>query len=733
MPVERPTFSESWYRVATLCPRLRATVQIHRQHFRGQMWHVVQDPANNQFFRLNEAAYHFVALLDGRRNVAEAWKISIEQLGDHAATQQEAIQILGQLYTSNLLQAELPPDAAGLFRRYRKRVRREVQSYLTNFLFIRIPLLDPDRFLDRWVGVFGRLFSWSGLALWVAIVGTGLYFLAGHGRELANRASGILSRENLPLLYLSFIFVKIFHEFAHAFACKKFGRQAGTPGEVHVMGVMFLVFTPLPYVDASCAWAFRHKWHRVLVGAAGMLVELAIAAVAAIVWVRTSEGTVPHAIAYNVMFVASVSSLLFNGNPLLRFDGYYILSDLLEIPNLNQRSKEYYYYLVKRYAWGVRRARNPAHSRGEKAWFAFYGVASTLYRIFIVARILLFIAEKLFMVGAILAIAAVVAWVFIPLGKFARYLATNGELVRVRPRAVWSTLITLGLIFTAVGRIPVPDRARLEGVVEPVALEIIHAGADGFVESYMPSGRSVTPQDEVPLISARNPELTAELERLTAERQYLTIERRIALATSNLAAAEALLNGIDARNQQIKTINEQIDSLQVRAPFAGTWISPNIDRLKGQYVSRGQKLGLLASLDDVIIRAIAGQEVAARLIAEAQRTDEFRVQLRLKGRPDDELSGVVVRILPAGQDELPSAALGYAAGGAMQVASDDRRGTKTVEQFFEIRIAPDRNSPVRLLSGQRVVARFDTAKKPLIAQWWRSILQLVQRRFHIST
>ena len=170
MPVDRPTFSESWYRVAQLSPRLRSSVQIHRQYFRGQMWHVIQDPANNQFFRLNEAAYRFVALLDGRRNVAQTWQICNEQLGDNAPTQGEAIQLLGQLYSSNLLQAELAPDAEGLFNRYKKRVGREVRGYLMNLLFIRIPILDPDRFLNAWVGIIGRIFTWYGFVIWLALI-----------------------------------------------------------------------------------------------------------------------------------------------------------------------------------------------------------------------------------------------------------------------------------------------------------------------------------------------------------------------------------------------------------------------------------------------------------------------------------------------------------------------------------------------------------------------------------
>lgn len=186
------------------------------------------------------------------------------------------------------------------------------------------------------MGLVGWLFSWLGLILWLLLIGAGLYFVVGNLDELIHQSTDILAPDNLVLLYLSIILIKICHEFGHAFACKRFGRLSGTGGQVHLMGVMFLVFIPLPYVDASSAWVFRKKWHRAVVGMAGVIVEMAGAAVAAIVWANTSTGTL-HIIAYNVMFVASVSTLIFNANPLLRFDGYYVLSDLLEIPNLSRR------------------------------------------------------------------------------------------------------------------------------------------------------------------------------------------------------------------------------------------------------------------------------------------------------------------------------------------------------------------------------------------------------------
>ena len=728
MAVDRPTFHEAWYRVADLHPRLLSGVRTYKQYFRGLMWYVLENPANNQYSRISDEAYRFIGMLDGRRTVSEAWRICNEQLADRAPTQGEVIQLLGQLYSVNLLYADLPPDSESLFNRYRKRVGREVQGQLMNLLFIKIPLIDPDHFLDRWVGIVGRLFSWYGLILWLILLATGLFFVVGNIRELFNQSTDILAPDNLILLYLSFVIIKIFHEFSHAFACKKFGQLNQSRGQVHIMGVMFLVFFPLPYVDASSAWAFRNRWHRAVVGMAGVMAELSAAAIAAIIWASTSTGTL-HIISYNVIFVASVSTLLFNGNPLLRFDAYYVLSDLIEIPNLGYRSRNYIYYLVKRYCWGLKKAQNPAYTFGEGLWFVFYGLASMGFRVFICIRILLFLndrlPEELFILVPLFALSAIVAWLFVPFGKFLQFLATGAELTRNRSRAVGLTLVTFFLIIVGIGLIQLPDYWRVEGIVEPVNLAIVHAESDGFVVDYLPSETKVS-SGGTPLIRAVNPELVAEKKSSVAERDSLKIQRRIA-ETQEFAAAQILDEQIEALNEKIARLEFELDSLNLRPPLSGTWVAPDIEYSKGAYFERGKSIGFVASLDDVIIRATAGQKVAAMLIEQADKEVEFRV----KGQPKLLMTGKIEQIFPSGQEVLPSEALGYAVGGPMPTVPQDPQGTKSAEMFFEIRIKPDSDCSIRLLTGQRVVARIRMHPKPLAHQWWLSARQLFQRRFHI--
>jgi len=727
MAVDRPTFSESWHRVAELRPRLRAAVHSHRQQFRGQLWHVLSDAANNQHFRVNDAAYHLLALLDGRRTVREAWAICNEQFGDAAPTQGETIRLLGQLYVSNLLRGDLPPDAQQVFERHRKRVRREVTGQLTNFLFVRIPLIDPQRFLQRWTHLVGWVFSPVGFVLWLLLMGAAVFSLAGQTGELIGAASPqvLLRTENLLWLYASFVFIKALHELGHGFACVHMGRREGVSGAVHTMGIMLLVFMPVPYVDASSSWAFRSKWRRAIVGAAGMYVELAVAAGAAIVWSRTAEGSVVHAVAYNMMFIASLSTLLFNGNPLLRFDGYYILSDLLEIANLSERSKRYLYYLVRRYAYGVRRAISPAHTPGERAWMGFYGIASWVYRIIICVGIILFVADMLFVIGAIMAAAAIVTWVFIPLGKFTQYLATHHELDRVRPRAVGSTALVVAAIITFIAAAPMPDRARALGVVEPVRLTTIHMPQDGHVQTARSTNTPVQ-ADQTLLLEASNHTLAARRRQAAAQLKAVKIRRALA-RSEDPAMVAALSEQVAALTQRLDRIETQLDELTLRASTDGVWISPKADRLSGVYVQRGEALGYVADLDKLIVRVTADQYLGPRL------ERDTRVELRIQGRPDHTWTGRIERIDPAGQRQLPSAALGYAVGGSMAVSQDDQSGRTTTQPFFEVTIEPGDNTPAgpRLWAGQRVVARFTMTDKPLANQWWRAIRQLIQRRFSI--
>jgi putative peptide zinc metalloprotease protein len=182
-------------------------------------------------------------------------------------------------------------------------------------------------------------------------------------------------------------------------------------------------------------------------------------------------------------------------------------------------------------------------------------------------------------------------------------------------------------------------------------------------------------------------------------------------------------------NEKIARLEDELDSLNLKPPISGTWVAPDIEYEKGAYFERGKSLGFVASLNDVKIRATAGQNVAAMLIEEAGVGT--KVEFRVKGQPKSLIRGTIEKISESGQEVLPSEALGYAVGGSMPTDPQDPQGTKSAERFYEVHIKPDSDSPVRLLTGQRVVTRIPMHPKPLALQWWLLARQLFQRRFHI--
>lgn len=328
--------SASWYQVAALRPRIRPHARIHRQRFRDQPWYVLRDPASGRMHRFTPAAYLIISLMDGKRSVDEIWTQVAAEMGQDAPTQDEAIHLLAQLHAADVLQTDVTPDVAELYQRYAKQRRATIKKNVLNPFAFRIPLWDPDRFLDRTYRYVAWVFGPVGMLLWLAAAVPALVLTGVHWEALTgNLSDRVLSGQNLLLLWLVFPVVKLLHELGHAYTVKSGG------GEVHELGLMLLVLTPVPYVDASAATGFRSKWQRALVGAAGMQVELFLAAIAVFAWISTEPGLV-RAIAFNVALIGGVSTVVFNGNPLLRFDSYYILSDLIEIPNLGQRANRYW-------------------------------------------------------------------------------------------------------------------------------------------------------------------------------------------------------------------------------------------------------------------------------------------------------------------------------------------------------------------------------------------------------
>jgi putative peptide zinc metalloprotease protein len=712
------TFSESWYRVANQRICLRPGVRVQRQNFRGERWIVLENPFSNQYFRLRPAAYEFVARLRPDQTVEQVWQQCLDRFPDDAPSQEAIIQLLSQLYFANLLQYDLAADSAQLFQRYKQRKQREIGFRFMNIMFMRFPLLDPDRFLVRILPVVGKLISPVGVALWVLVVGVALKMAVDNFDALREQGQNVLAPGNLFLLYLGLIFIKTIHEFGHAIFCRKFG------GEVHVMGVMLMIFTPMPYVDATSSWSFRQRWKRVLVGAAGMIVELFVAALATFVWARTAPGTL-HNLAYNMMFVASVSTIIFNINPLLRFDGYYILSDLIEIPNLNQRATGQLRHLAESRLFGVKPSEGPAGTRREAGWLIFYGITSGIYRVIVFSGVLLAVADRFLIIGIVMAMFCLISWVTVPMVRFVRYLATSQRLDRVRPRAIGVTAGLACAILILLGVVPFPNSFRAPGVVTATERTQVANETAGTFETILAKPGAPVKRGQ-PLLKLSNRELELELAATRAKLEE--VDARLLKAMKDESADVKPLSQLrDAVSARLKKLSTDVSHLVITARHDGAWVAPGIEDFIGRWLPRGSDLGRLVNPASFEFDATVMQEDVDALFAQKIP----RADVRLYGDVATRLPVQQWRVIPGGQRTLPSAALGWRAGGEVPVAVDDNQANRAAEPFFEVVGKLDPNGQVALLDGRSGKIRFKLQAEPLLQRWFRRLWQLFQKRYQI--
>lgn len=712
------TFSESWHRVADLRVSLRPTVRVRKQLFRGETWYVLQDPFNNQFFRLRPEAHDFVSRLRPDRTVEEVWEEALDRHPDDAPGQEDVIQLLTQLYFANLLYFETPADSSKLFERYKKRRQREIQSKLLSIMFVRIPLFDPENILRRLRLVIKALVSPAFALLWMAVVFAAVKLVVDRFDEATDQIQGILAPDNLLLLYAGLVVIKTLHEFGHAMVCKRFG------GEVHTMGVMLLVFTPLPYMDATSSWSFRSRWHRALVGGAGMIIEVFVAALATFLWAYTGPGTL-HSLAYNMMFIASVSTVLFNGNPLLRFDGYYILSDLLDIPNLATRARGHLRHLAERYLFGYRESRSPTNSTKEATWLTVFGVLSGVYRVVIFAGIILFVADKFLLAGLIMALICVISWGVVPIFRFVSYLASSPRLARTRPQAIAVSCGIFVVLLAVLAVIPFPNRFRAPGVVEATRYLRVVNDAPGYVDSVLvPSGKKV--DEGTPLLALSNRELELEIETAEAQREE-TLALKMRAMSQEVADLEPIQKRLEAIEAKLKNLLKQESSLVVKARFAGTWVAPRSEEMVGAWIPRGSAVGQIVQGGAFRFSAVVSQDEAADLFV-----DEInKAEVRLFGQGGTNLEVEAFQIIPFQHEKLPSAALGWVGGGEVAVSTTDETGLQAAEPFFQIYAVLMLDPAVTFFHGRSGKLRLTLLPKPLLFQWGHKFLQLLQRRYQI--
>jgi putative peptide zinc metalloprotease protein len=711
-------FSPSWYRVADLLPRLRSHVEIHRHDYCGRIWYILQDHVSGRSQRFSPAVYRFIGLMNGKLTVQQLWDAVTEESGDQAPTQDEVIRLLGQLHSADALITNATPDSRELFRRHQRQQRSTVKQKLWTPLAIRIPLFDPDKFLQRTMPVAKLFLNRYTALIWWAVVLTAMVLAFVNWGELTeNIVDRALTPTNLVLIWFIYPVVKTFHELGHAYLAKMYG------GEVHEIGVMFLVLMPVPYVDVSSAWGFRDKRKRMAVGAAGIAVEMFLGSLALFVWLMVESGTA-HAVAYNIMLISGVSTLLFNGNPLLRFDGYYVFADAIEIPNLGARSTQYLGYLIQRYCLGVVDAESPATNSWEKGWFVGYGVAAFLYRIYIMFVIVLYIGGRFFAVGVVLATWAIITQAIIPIGKSMRFMFNSPKLRANKKRANGVATVFVAVVFFVLFLMPASYWTKVEGVTWPSDKSQVRAKTNGFVVELLIEERSRVKEGQ-PIIRTRDPFVVSRVETLEARKRQFELQLRAA-GTVDLVEADIIREELAVINQDLNRAKERVQALLITSPRDGLFIVPEANDLPGRFINQGDLVAFVINPDDhAVVRAVVSQDDIGLVRDGVDGVDIIAASWGSKSYP-----AAMVREVFGGSNQLPTAALGTLGGGKFAVSQQDSSGRTTLEPVFEIEIELPDEARTEYL-GSRVYVRLDHGYRPLGLQAWRSLRQLFLRQFGV--
>ncbi len=687
--------------------RLRDTVQVCRHRYRGRRWYLLRDAASGSWQRLNETAFDVVRLLNGERSLATV-HASLQDAG-RTLDEAELAAVINALHQAELLDWGSAQDAADLHQRARALSRRKRISRWLSPLTFRLRLPDPDVLIARHQTLAQWLFSPAGA------VGAALLLVCGVLASVVSwpqivgywQARGYAADAWLlmPVVYLV---IKTVHEAAHALAVKRWG------GEVHDVGIVLMLLFPVPYVDASAAWGFPAKRQRILVGAAGVLAELMIAAFAALIFMLTEAGMIKD-LAYTAMLLGSVSTLLFNGNPLLRYDGYYVFADAIEMPNLAPRATRYWLYLLQRYVLGLRQANSPESTAAERVWLLVYGAASCFYRLIVTAAVALLVASAVPALGFVLAIWVVLGQIGWPLVRGILFIVSAPQLQARRARAWGAALTILVALATLLLAVPLPLATFCEGVVWLAPHGQVRAAAEGTVseilfeadDERLAAGTPFARIDS-PLLDARVAALSFELEEMRSRHSAARIRDPHELAS--------LAQQIERLETDLAVLREEQRNLVVKTPIDGLLVVPDAYRLLGRYVRKGDVLAYVLEQSTPVVR-VAVPQSDAELLRRGMRD----IAVRLLDEPDRTVTAKVHAEVPSASRALPSAALG--AGGGGLIAVDPVHPDKAMENLFVLDLELS-GLPPTLRVGGRAWVRIEHDPEAVAARIYRMARRL---------
>jgi putative peptide zinc metalloprotease protein len=462
-------------------PKSRTDVELIEQVYYGKACYVLKDPTSLRYYRLRPPEYAIYQMLDGKADLDAILQVLKDRFPDEEYDRQTVMSFLVMLRGAGLLHIPGSSDTDYLLKRRKVLTRSLFKRIRTEYLFFRIPLFDPDKFLNLLHRNFSALIFSRAMAISVFVMLAGALFLLVQNFDKLFQAQPILSLDNMIMIAVTLFCIKWIHEFGHGLSAKYFGT------EVHEMGFLLLVFMPFFYCDVSDAWMIPEKRKRMWITAGGIAVEVVLAGLAAYVWAATAPKTLINQFALNIMIATSVNTILFNGNPLLRYDGYYFLMDMLEIPNLRQKSTGHLWYLMQRYVLGVEQAQQPIDVKDREVTLITYAISATIYRWFIMIAIITMVWKFLDpygwgVVGAVMAIGAIYSSLCKPLINFLKFITTQKH--RVHMHLVTSIIILLFISAAAYAILgfPVTKEVETQCILRPQEMHVVYVSQPGFID-----------------------------------------------------------------------------------------------------------------------------------------------------------------------------------------------------------------------------------------------------------
>jgi putative peptide zinc metalloprotease protein len=703
--------SPDWYRVADLRLRRRTHVQMARHVYRGQPWYVIQDLQGGKFHRITEQSHALFARMDGTRTVQDIWETVCQLFPDAPPSQTEMLQLLSQLHNADLVSADRRPNLHEIDRRAREEARKTAMGYFKNPMSIRVPLFDPEPLLRPLRPLAMALFSVTGAIGWLLLIlAAAITAFVSRDRLDAPTAESILTAANITYMAVAYLVVKLLHELGHGLAVKRWG------GEVREVGIMLLVFFPVPYVDASQATFFPSKYQRMVVSGAGIMVELALASIALIVWAMAEEGALAT-LAYNIFLIGGVSTLLFNGNPLLRFDGYFVFADWIESPNLGQRSNQYFWHIFQRIVLGQDDPRRPPVGPKERPWLLGYAVAAFVYRMVVMVLISLYVASAVPFFGFAIVLLSLYFVFIVPAAKGIRYMATDPGLDVNRSMATLRLAGLAAVVAGIVWLVPMPHATVADAVLEMPAETMVRTQASGVVEQLIArNGDEVRKGD--PILRLSEPFLELETALALAELDDARMRLEVVPITDSNARA-LWAEQVAFRTALHQELLRRAADLLVRAPVSGQLVLPDQHRMVGSLMRQGDILGSVLRPGEERWRTAVPAD-RAKYVDEDIRSIELRINMY----PSEVLEVRIQSRSPEVTTRLSSFGLTNRAGGRLvgDPSQDTPTSVEPVVAYLLTASGPALIAHLGLLPvGSRAEVRFQHSPMPLAPRIWRTI------------